>query len=153
LNGRLPLAPEVNLQQSDLRELQLAKGAIAAGLRILMQQWGASFDDLSIIYLAGAFGNYINRASARRIGLLNVPPEKVSPAGNTALLGAKLALFDPPSEQGYDSIRQRTRHVQLNEEPRFMDIFVDEMAFPAGGQGAQMPDASCSSPGDHSVKR
>ncbi len=153
VNGVLALAPEVALKQSDLRELQLAKGAIAAGLRILLRQWGASLDELSIIYLAGAFGNYINRVSAHRIGLLNVPPEKVSPAGNTALLGAKLALFESPWEQDrYDFIRLRTQHVRLNEDPQFMDIFVDEMAFPGRPRCA---DGGHLAPraGDHSVKR
>jgi uncharacterized 2Fe-2S/4Fe-4S cluster protein (DUF4445 family) len=127
----LLLAPAVSLLQADIRELQLAKGAIAAGIRVLLQQWGATAADVERVWLAGAFGNYINRAGARRIGLIHFPPEKVFPAGNTALLGAKLALFDPPAETGaYDAIRLRTQHVSLNENPQFMDIFVDEMAFP-----------------------
>lgn len=82
--------------------------------------------------LAGAFANYINRASARRIGLIRFPPEKLVPAGNTALLGAKLALFNLPSEEGAcAAIRSRTRHAALNEDPEFMEIYVEEMAFPS----------------------
>ena len=131
VNGAMTLAPQVILQQSDFRELHLAKGAIAAGLRILVQQWGAGLDDLSIIYLAGAFGNYINRASACRIGLLSFPPDKVIPAGNTALLGAKLALFSPHEPGGaFAELPRKIRHVPLHEEPAFQDIFVDEMRFP-----------------------
>ena len=130
--GDLPLARSVSLLQADIRELQLAKGAIAAGIRILLQQWGATPSDVQHVWLAGAFGNYINRASASRIGLINFPAEKVFPAGNTALLGAKLALFNLPSEGGaYSAIRSRTQHVPLNEDPQFMDIYVDEMSFPA----------------------
>jgi len=83
----------VKLTQRDIRELQLAKGAIAAGMRILLSRLGLGLDDISEVYLAGAFGNYMNRASAWRIGLLDVPPERVRPSGNTALLGAKIALF------------------------------------------------------------
>lgn len=125
------LAPSVALTQGDIRELQLAKGAIAAGLRILVQQWGADLGDLSRIYLAGAFGNYINRASARRIGLLDFPPEKVLPAGNTALLGAKLALYSLYEHDGsYAELRRKIRHVPLNEDPQFQDAFVEEMRFP-----------------------
>ena len=86
------LAEPVSLTQKDIRELQLAKGAIAAGLRILLEQWGATESDLAQVYLAGAFGNYMNLSSAERIGLLHVPEERVVPAGNTALRGAKLAL-------------------------------------------------------------
>lgn len=138
-SGRLPggkpirLAPPVELVQCDVRELQLAKGAIAAGLRILARRWGTTVEDLAAVYLAGAFGNYINRASARRIGLLPFPPERVRPAGNTALLGAKLALFRPGSEAGadYESLRRRVEHVALNDDPQFMDTYVDDMRFPA----------------------
>jgi uncharacterized 2Fe-2S/4Fe-4S cluster protein (DUF4445 family) len=80
------------------------------------------------LYLAGAFGNYINRASAQRIGLIKFPPEQVQPSGNTALLGAKLALFEP--EADYTAIVKMTRHVSLNEDPEFMDAYVEEMTFP-----------------------
>ena len=97
--GTLTIAAPVVLSQGDVRELQLAKGAIAAGLRILAQRWGAGLEGLSRIYLAGAFGNYINRASARRIGLIDFPPDKVQPAGNTALLGSETRLVQPFRER------------------------------------------------------
>jgi uncharacterized 2Fe-2S/4Fe-4S cluster protein (DUF4445 family) len=126
-----PVTPRVSLTQQDIRQLQLAKGAIAAGLRLLLRQWGAAPDQLDRIYLAGAFGNYINYTSARRIGLLKFPPHKVRPAGNTALLGAKLALFDAPQHNGaYPRLRAKIRHVPLNEDPNFQDAFVQEMTFP-----------------------
>lgn len=124
------LCPPVELTQTDIRELQLAKGAIAAGIRILLEQWGAKADDLTRLYLAGAFGNYINRRSARRIGLINFPLEKVHPAGNTALLGAKLGLFTGDGEKGeYADLRAKIKHVSLHEDPRFQDIYVEEMSF------------------------
>ena len=127
----LPLAGAVVLNQWDIRELQLAKGAIAAGLRILLEQWGATKADLAEVFLAGAFGNYINHASARRIGLLDFPLEKVRSSGNTALLGAKLALFSLPEHRGaYPDILARVKHVSLNEDARFQEVFVEEMVFP-----------------------
>jgi uncharacterized 2Fe-2S/4Fe-4S cluster protein (DUF4445 family) len=127
----LLLAEPVSLNQWDVRELQLAKGAIAAGLRILLEQWGATQDDVAQIYLAGAFGNYINHASARRIGLLDFPAEKVKPSGNTALLGAKLALFSLQEHHGaYPEILGKVRHVSLNEAQGFQETFVEEMGFP-----------------------
>lgn len=125
------LCRPVLLTQNDIRELQLAKGAIAAGLRLLLERLGASYSDLTRLHLAGAFGNYINRASARRIGLINLPPEKVKPAGNTALLGAKVALFSIDGEKGsYSDLRSRIQHVPLNTDPHFQDVFVEEMGFP-----------------------
>ena len=123
------LAPPVALTQNDIRELQLAKAAIAAGIRILMQRKGAT--DLGRLYLAGAFGNYIDRSSAQRIGLIDFPPETVEAAGNTALLGAKLALFSLDSEAGsYAGLRRRIEHVAINADPKFQDVFVEELAFP-----------------------
>ena len=133
LNNRatLELAPPVQLTQGDIRELQLAKGAIAAGVRILVQKWGASLNDLSRVYLAGAFGNYINRASAQRIGLIDFPRDKVTAAGNTALLGAKLALSSAPFDDGsFSDVLARVEHVSINEDPQFHEIYVDEMRFP-----------------------
>jgi uncharacterized 2Fe-2S/4Fe-4S cluster protein (DUF4445 family) len=125
------VAPPVALTQTDVRELQLAKGAIAAGVRILVRNWGASMEDISRVYLAGAFGNYINRQSARRIGLLGWPLEKVEAAGNTALLGAKLALFQPqPDGAACREALARTRHISLHEDPCFHDTYVEEMVFP-----------------------
>jgi len=132
--GAWELAAPVVLTQSDVRELQLAKGAIAAGIRMLLERFGASARDLNKLYLAGAFGNYINRASAQRIGLINFPSEKVEAAGNTALLGAKLALFRPEGEDGsFARIRQQTEHVPLNADQSFQETFVEEMVFPNMG--------------------
>jgi uncharacterized 2Fe-2S/4Fe-4S cluster protein (DUF4445 family) len=125
------LEKPVALTQRDIRELQLAKGAIAAGLRILLNRWGATLEDVSSLSLAGAFGNYISRASARRIGLLKLPLEKVAPAGNTALRGAKLALFDSAEPNDlYAGLRARIQHIPLSDDAQFQEIFVEEMAFP-----------------------
>jgi len=132
-NGRKEwsLDPPVVLTQSDIRELQLAKGAIAAGFRILLNRLGASIDDVKKLYLAGAFGNYIARSSARRIGLIDLPIEQVFPAGNTALLGAKVALFSADGENGtYGPLRQKIEHVALKADGKFQEVFVDQLAFP-----------------------
>jgi uncharacterized 2Fe-2S/4Fe-4S cluster protein (DUF4445 family) len=136
-NGRLAqtdslvLSPPVSLNQWDIRELQLAKGAIAAGVKLLLKQWGADQANLKAVFLAGAFGNYINYASARRIGLFDFDPEIVKPAGNTALLGAKMALFELDQHGGaYSEVLRKTQHVSLKEDPAFHEVFVEEMGFP-----------------------
>ncbi len=133
LAGKEPsvmIADPVALTQTDIRELQLAKGAIAAGIRILLRISGLGPDDIARVYLAGAFGNYVNAASARRIGLVSFPPEKIVPAGNTALRGAKRALFDEPS--AFDALARSVRHIALDRDPEFQDVYVEEMGFPAG---------------------
>lgn len=132
----IPVAAPVELTQGDVRELQLAKGAISAGLRILLRQWGAAPGQVETVYLAGAFGNYISKRSAARIGLIDFPPDRVRAAGNTALLGAKLALFNLRPGQGYPAdLPGRVAHVPLNDDPEFQDVFAEEMGFPPAGEG------------------
>jgi uncharacterized 2Fe-2S/4Fe-4S cluster protein (DUF4445 family) len=133
-NGRLAdgpwvIAPPVALVQNDIRELQLAKAAVAAGVRVLLKRLGWTPNDIHRVHLAGAFGNYVAPASARRIGLMPFPEGVIKPSGNTALLGAKLALFE--EDGAYASLRARIQHVPLAEDAGFLDAFTDEMAFPA----------------------
>lgn len=123
----LPVAGPVVLSQTDIRELQLAKAAIAAGIGILLERWGATAAEVDRVYLAGAFGNYLNRASARRIGLLDFPEAVVHPAGNTALLGAKMALF---LDRGFPHIR--VEHIPLGSGREFQEKYVEAMSFPIG---------------------
>jgi len=128
--GELDLMRPVSITQSDIRELQLAKGAIAAGLRILLERWGATLDQLERIYLAGAFGNYVNAGSAHRIGLLELAPEKIEPAGNTALRGTKILLLGPSRRSALvEQIGRLTEHVSLASDPHFQDVFVECMRF------------------------
>jgi uncharacterized 2Fe-2S/4Fe-4S cluster protein (DUF4445 family) len=125
------LSPGVGLTQRDVRQLQLAKGATAAGMRILLERWNAKPRDLSRLHLAGAFGNYVDPTSARRVGLIDLPDQTVEPAGNTALLGAKLALFADPNDEGeISAVRGRIDHIPLAADPHFQEIFIASMAFP-----------------------
>jgi uncharacterized 2Fe-2S/4Fe-4S cluster protein (DUF4445 family) len=118
------VAGSVVLHQSDIRELQLAKGAIAAGFRILLRKLDADFGAVSKVYLAGAFGNYVQIESAIQIGLIEVPRAVVHAAGNTALRGAKMLLVtDEPSLPIIE-------HISLAVDPSFQDEFVDSMRFP-----------------------
>ncbi len=88
-------------------------------------------EEVRSVYLAGAFGNYINRASARRIGMLPFPEEQIEPAGNTALLGAKMMLFNEFGDGSVvEALRRRVRHLSLKEDPLFQDSYVAEMPFP-----------------------
>lgn len=134
-NGRdvLALCDSIGLTQKDVRELQLAKGAIAAGFEILCDIWGGGGCHLDRLNLAGAFGNYINRSSARRIGLLNYPEERIVPVGNSALLGAKQALFVEAGED-FSKITGKVEHVSLSIHQRFQEVFADSMLFPEDGQ-------------------
>lgn len=120
-----PIMGPVQLWQSDIRELQLAKAAIASGLRILLDRWGAEFADVKQVYLAGAFGNYVRPCSAARIGMLELPVERVVAAGNTALRGAKLLLG-----RGLPAGLVRIEHINLASDLRFQETFVQCLGFP-----------------------
>lgn len=128
----LRLSNGVEVTQKDIRELQLAKAAIASGLELLEELAQAQVHRL---HLAGAFGNYLRPSSARRIGLL--PSERsgagcaVLPAGNAALRGARMLLLAPWGRATrLQQLRERTTHVELAAHPRFQDAFVDALLFP-----------------------
>jgi len=129
--GEWTVRGSVTLTQTDVREVQLAKGAIAAGLEVLTQAAGLLPAAVPVCFLAGAFGNSLSVASSRRIGLLPFAEEAVRPSGNAALLGAKMALFlGDLGAPLFDTILPRIRHVHLESEPGFEDRFSDAMGFP-----------------------
>ena len=114
------------IYQADIRELQLAKAAIAAGFRLLLNRISAGASDLQAVHLAGAFGNYVQIESANRIGLIEAPRERVESAGNTALRGAKMLLL-----AGKDPALPPIEHVSLAALPEFQDEFARCMTFPS----------------------
>lgn len=122
------------LTQRDMRELQLATGAIRAGIRILLKRSGLAPADLATVLVAGGFGNYIRRSSAQRIGLLppEIDPGRIRYQGNTSLAGAQMAAFSRTARQLADDLAQRTEHVDLSQDPGFLDAFADAMLF--GGE-------------------
>ena len=131
------VSPPVALTQHDVRELQLAKAAIAAGTQILLERFGASARELGRVFLAGAFGNYVNPSSARRIGLVDFEDAQMEAAGNTALLGAKLALVAGNADAcRFEGLREKVVHVPLGGDPRFQEIFVANTAFPPRAEAA-----------------
>ncbi|MGB8648488.1 MAG: ASKHA domain-containing protein [Anaerolineae bacterium] len=120
------------LTQPDIRALQFAKGAIAAGVKVLMERLGITEDDLHEVLLAGSFGSFINPASARAIGLVPwVPVERIVAVGNAAGEGAKIALLSFREREAANRIPDFIEYVELSGRPEFNDIFTDALAFPA----------------------
>lgn len=126
------LAGPVEIAQADIRELQLAKGAIAAGLELLSRR----ADALDAIHLAGAFGNYVHVESARRIGLIPDRGAPVHPAGNSALRGARTLLLAPSRRASLlAEVIGICRHVELAACAEFQEAFVANMTFPPSPRG------------------
>jgi uncharacterized 2Fe-2S/4Fe-4S cluster protein (DUF4445 family) len=119
------------LTQRDVRQLQLAKGAIAAGIHTLLAEFGARLDDLEEILLAGAFGNLIRPERARAIGL--VPPlalDRIRFVGNAAGVGARMLLVNRALRRTADDVACGVEHVELSQRPDFQDRFAEAMLFP-----------------------
>ncbi len=122
---------ELVLTQDDVRQLQLAKGAIASGIAMLQHVAGLPDERVGELMLAGGFGNYLSIASAVRIGLIpDLPRERIRYVGNAASLGAQLSLLSEPERARADDIARRIEHVSLAAHPDFEQIFVDCMNFP-----------------------
>ena len=111
---------DVVLTQGDLRKLQLAKGAISAGIKILLKDTGLALDDLDAVLLAGAFGNYIRKESALAIGLLPaVPPERITAIGNAAGDGSRMALVSKSFRERAAALPDLVEHVELSTRADF----------------------------------
>ncbi len=123
-------ADAVYLTQKDIREVQLAKAAIRAGTKLLQKKIGLKDDDIKQILLAGAFGNYIRRESALRIGLLpDVPPERICFVGNAASSGAQMVLLSHQWRQQACELARRIEYIEIAHEPDFQAVFADSMSF------------------------
>jgi uncharacterized 2Fe-2S/4Fe-4S cluster protein (DUF4445 family) len=123
---------DIVLSQKDIRELQLAKGAIHAGIKVLMREMGVSVEDITEVLLAGAFGNFINKESALAIGLLPpVPLDKVISVGNAAGEGAKLALISKKERARALALAKAAEHVELSARADFHEEFISSLFFPA----------------------
>jgi uncharacterized 2Fe-2S/4Fe-4S cluster protein (DUF4445 family) len=121
----------IMLNQRDIRQLQLAKGAIAAGVELLCRRAGIGIEDIGRVHLAGGFGTFMRPASALDIGLLPASlAGKVRAAGNTALKGALLAVSAAQAVDECAAIASRTESVDLAGDPGFQTAFAECMLFP-----------------------
>jgi len=120
---------DIVITQNDIRQIQLAKAALYAGVKLLMDHMGV--DSVERIRLAGAFGSHINVQHAMILGLIpDCPLDQVSSAGNAAGTGARIALLNQQSRQVIESLVKNIERIETAMEPKFQDYFVDAMAFP-----------------------
>jgi len=125
------LCENISITQEDIRNVQLAKAAVAAGILTLLEVTETSVDEISTFYLAGGFGKHINLDSAVRIGLF--PAElksKVKVLGNAALQGAAAMLTDERLKEKAASLTKTAKHVSLGGDATFHKLYIEEMYFP-----------------------
>lgn len=140
-SSRFILVPEaesgmgkpIYLSQKDIREVQLAKAAIAAGILLLCANLKITLEDIDRVYIAGAFGNYMDADSACIIGLIpRVLRQKIRPIGNAAGEGAKIAILSRKEWRESRSLSENVSFIELAASPEFQDCFVDQLEF--GGE-------------------
>lgn len=130
-DGAVRLAGEVFLTAEDIRKLQLAKAAVAAGVLALTARAKMPLSEVERLYLAGGFGMGIREESALRIGLLPAALRgKIVPGGNTALAGAAEALLSAEGIARQLAVRDEAQAIDLSLDPVFSEAFVEEIAFP-----------------------
>jgi uncharacterized 2Fe-2S/4Fe-4S cluster protein (DUF4445 family) len=115
----------ITITQHDVRELQLAKAAIRTGIQVLLETSGCAEDDIKQVIIAGAFGTYIDVASAVAIGMLPpLPLNRFRQVGNAAGMGAKLALISLKSRAKAQAVASRVSYIELASAPKFEQVFV-----------------------------
>lgn len=120
----------VTITPADLRSVQLAKSAIFAALSTLVKRAGAELSDVSVFYVAGGFGKYLDMDNADYIGLFPKGiADKGIAVGNAALDGASMLLLDPSFRDKAASLARGAKTVELATDPYFMDCYVDGMYF------------------------
>jgi len=120
----------IYLTQRDIREVQLAKAAIFAGIKILLKEVNIPQEDIQKILLAGAFGNFIDKKSAIRIGLIPyLPLEKIESVGNTAGRGAEITLLSEKTREICEKISKDIKYIELSSRADFQEEFVEAMFF------------------------
>ncbi len=123
--------PAIRVHQNDVRAIQLAKAALMAGARLLMDRFGIASVDR--IVLTGAFGSHIDPLYAMVLGMIpDCPLDKVSAAGNAAGTGALIALLDRAARDEIETVVRGIEKVETAVEPAFQRHFVDAMAIPHG---------------------
>jgi len=124
------LSGEVFLSQRDIRQLQLAKGAVRAGIELLCEEMGIEPSGIDRVLLAGAFGNYLDPHSACATGL--IPPcleDRIVPVGNAAGDGARMCALDDSEFQRCIAMTASAGFLELASLPQFQDRFIESMSF------------------------
>ncbi|MGI9511920.1 MAG: ASKHA domain-containing protein [Anderseniella sp.] len=128
---------DISLTQGDVRQLQLAKAAIFSGVMMLMKAMGVDADDVDELLLCGGFGNYVDIESAVRIRLLpEMDPQRITYAGNAALMGAQMATLSETEIDRAGKLVGTIEHVALAARTDFQELFIDGMNF--GEPGLQV---------------
>ena len=123
------ICENITVTAQDIREVQLAKAAVCAGVHVLIKEAGLTLESVEQVIIAGGFGSHINKESACRIGLFPKELlEKITVAGNAAGMGACKALLEP-AKNIFDKLAKDTQYIELSGNQDFMDCYIEQMIF------------------------
>ena len=121
---------EIVVSRRDVNEIQLAKGAIRAGVEVLLLEAGIKYADIDQFIIAGAFGTYLDLENAVAIGMLpDLPLQRFQQVGNAAGMGAKHLLLSAQKRTQADETIAGDEYIELTAHPQFTPIYVDALLF------------------------
>jgi uncharacterized 2Fe-2S/4Fe-4S cluster protein (DUF4445 family) len=121
----------IGITQKDIRQVQLAKGAIHSGISVLLRCLGIDFSEIDRVYLAGAFGCHVRMDSLARIGILEEELlDRVSLIGNSSKSGAIACLLSQEKRAEASKVGENVEYVELSCYPNFDRLFASSLAFP-----------------------
>lgn len=135
-DGVFHIAGPVGVSQKDIREVQLAKAAVRAGMEVLLEKAGLDWNDIGRLYLAGGFGSAMRPESAARIGL--IPRELVGKTrvlGNAACFGAMRYITEKGAEKAARDMARETSYIELSSDRAFSEKYIEHMVFPPENVG------------------
>jgi len=125
------IGKDIVLTENDIKNLIMSKASVHAACVTLMKEAGKSRQDITTIYFAGAFGNYLNKTNAATIGLIpEIPVSQIKNIGNGAVTGANIALINRRKRKTLDEIATKIAYIELNAEPAFMDEYTSSAFLP-----------------------
>jgi uncharacterized 2Fe-2S/4Fe-4S cluster protein (DUF4445 family) len=129
-NKVLQIAKNISLTQKDVREIQLAVAAIKSGVQMMLEIKKLSKDDLDRVFIAGAFGNYLNIQNAMTLGLLPpIGPEKIFFIGNSSLAGARALLLSVNAKKKIEALVNNIQYISLATNKKFQETFIEALDF------------------------
>jgi uncharacterized 2Fe-2S/4Fe-4S cluster protein (DUF4445 family) len=125
------IGKDIVITENDIKNLIMSKASVHAACVILMKEAGITRHEISTIYFAGAFGNYLDKKNATIIGLIpEIGIDRIKNIGNGAVTGANLALINRRERKTLDEIAARIAYIELNAEPSFMDEYTSSTFLP-----------------------
>jgi uncharacterized 2Fe-2S/4Fe-4S cluster protein (DUF4445 family) len=127
---KIRISDNISITQKDVREMQLAIAAIKCGIKMILLKRQLQFEDIDGIFIAGAFGNYLNIENSMRIGLLpHIDETKVRFIGNSSIAGAKGFLLSMPARKRIESLVKNIQFFSLASDPLFQKHFIEAIEF------------------------